>query len=400
MTKELTKAEIFELLEAEFLHTNVRRNELLDFFKAKGIKFPRWLLSSKRRVERGVYNISRVLKKEPAQAPAPVITEQQTQAIVNAVAAEQEFENLIPNKNPLYVRWGHHSILKRIIKSGEFVPAFITGLSGCGKTLMVEQVCAELGREFYRVNVTNETDEDDLLGGFRLVNDCTKWFDGPVIRAMKAGGVLLLDEVDLSVGNIMCLQPILEGKGVLLKKINKFIEPAPGFTVIATANTKGKGDESGQFMFTNILNEAFLERFPITMEQPYATEAVEKKILNKVLADSDQEDFERTELIDHLVTWAQATRKTFEDGGAEEIISTRRLVQIANVFMILKDKKKAVNYCIARFDAITIGSFGQLFKQYDPEEKRKAEEEARRLEEEKQQTIKEMDDDIMKIINP
>ena len=229
-------------------------------------------------------------------------------------------QNLIPQKDDSFVKFGNFGDIKKIIESRVFYPTFITGLSGNGKTFSVEQACAQLGRELIRVNITIETDEDDLIGGFRLVNGETVWHNGPVIEALERGAILLLDEVDLASNKILCLQSILEGNGVFLKKIGKFVRPSAGFNVIATANTKGKGSDDGRFIGTNVLNEAFLERFPVTFEQEYPSAAIETKILNKLCADEN--------FCKRLSDWADIIRKTFYDGGIEEIISTRRLVHI------------------------------------------------------------------------
>ena len=268
----------------------------------------------------------------------------------------------IPGKFANYVPFGYFKDVETIISSRIFYPIFVTGLSGNGKTLMVEQACAKAKREMFRVNITIETDEDDLLGGFRLHDGETVWFDGPVVEAMRRGAVLLLDEVDLASNKIMALQPVLEGKPILLKKINEIVAPAPGFTIIATANTKGKGSEDGRFIGTNILNEAFLERFPITMEQEYPSVAVEKKIVKKELISAGRED---DEFATKLVDWADTIRKTFYDGGCDEVIATRRLVHIAKAYGIFGDRMKAVTYCLNRFDAETKASFMDLYTKFD-----------------------------------
>ena len=268
-----------------------------------------------------------------------------------------ERNNLVPPKFSGYVTWGHFKDVEAIVRSRRQINIFITGLSGNGKTLMVEQVCAKLKRECYRVNITAQTDEDDLLGGFRLINGNTVWQDGPVVTAMKNGGVLLLDEVDLASRNIMCLQPVLEGKGVFQKKIGQWVTPAEGFQVFATANTKGKGSDDGRFIGTGILNEAFLDRFPITLEQPYATPATEKKILTKAGCDAD--------FAQHLTKWAEIIRKSFYEGAVDEIISTRRLVDIVNAFDIFGDKNKAIGFCLARFDDDTKEAFLNLYSKVD-----------------------------------
>ena len=270
--------------------------------------------------------------------------------------------DIVPKKDKSFVSFGDYSSIKSIIASRQFYPIFITGLSGNGKTFGVTQACAEKSRELIRVNITIETDEDDLLGGYRLRDGQTVWQNGPVIEAMERGAVLLLDEIDLASNKIMCLQPILEGSGVFVKKINKFVQPKPGFQVVATANTKGQGSEDGKFIGTNILNEAFLERFPITFEQKYPSQKIEQRIINNVLADKGLED---TEFAEKLTVWADVIRKTYFDGGVDEIISTRRLVHIAQAFSIFKNKLKAVELCVNRFDNDTKTSFLDLYTKVD-----------------------------------
>jgi len=271
-------------------------------------------------------------------------------------------QNLIPDKDDTFVKFGNFGDLKKIIQSRLFYPTFITGLSGNGKTLSVEQACAQLGRELIRVNITIETDEDDLIGGFRLVDGATVWHNGPVVEALERGAILLLDEVDLASNKILCLQSILEGKGVFLKKIGKYVKPTKGFNVFATANTKGKGSEDGRFIGTNVLNEAFLERFPVTFEQSYPTPATEQKILEGIALDLGVED---RDFCKRLVDWADIIRKTFYDGGIDEIISTRRLVHIIRAFSIFKDKAKAIQVCVSRFDDETKQSFLELYDKVD-----------------------------------
>jgi len=266
-------------------------------------------------------------------------------------------QNLIPEKDDTFISFGNFTDIKKIIKSGLFYPAFITGLSGNGKTFLVEQACAVLKRELIRVNITIETDEDDLIGGFRLVNGETVWHNGPVIEALERGAVLLLDEVDLASNKILCLQSILEGKGVFLKKIGKFVQPKAGFNVIATANTKGKGSEDGRFIGTNVLNEAFLERFAVTFEQSYPSPSTEIKILESGCEDKD--------FCKHLVDWADIIRKTFYDGGIDEVISTRRLVHIIRAYAIFNNKAKAMEVCINRFDDETKSAFMELYDKVD-----------------------------------
>ena len=271
-------------------------------------------------------------------------------------------QNLIPEKDDTFVKFGNFGDIKKIIQSCLFYPTFITGLSGNGKTFSVEQACAQLKRELIRVNITIETDEDDLIGGFRLVDGNTAWHNGPVIDALERGAVLLLDEIDLASNKILCLQSILEGKGVFLKKIGRYVQPAPGFTVVATANTKGKGSDDGRFIGTNVLNEAFLERFPITFEQSYPTAATETKILLHAMGRFDCED---SEFADNLVKWAGVIRKTFFDGGVDEVITTRRLVHIVQAYGIFSDKLKAITNCVNRFDEDTKQSFLELYTKVD-----------------------------------
>jgi hypothetical protein len=283
-------------------------------------------------------------------------------------------ENKIPSVRPTYVPFGNFKDVHSIVKAGVFYPTFITGLSGNGKTEMVEQVCAKLQREFFRVNFTVETDEDDLIGGFRLINGETIWFDGPVVEAMRRGSILLLDEVDLASNKIMCLQSIMEGNGIYIKKINEFVEPEDGFNIFATANTKGKGDESGMFMFTGILNEAFLERFPITLEQDYPIAAIEKRILKKIAELNGEITDEVTSFIDCLVSWGNAIRKTFKEDSIDEIITTRRLVHIIRAFGIFGDKMDSIEKCIARFDDETKNAFLDMYMKIDETVSRKVEE--------------------------
>ena len=285
------------------------------------------------------------------------LTEQLEQTYQAPSALPAIEQNLIPQKDDTFVRFGNFSDLRKIIQSRLFYPTFITGLSGNGKTFSVEQACAQLGRELIRVNITIETDEDDLIGGFRLVDGATVWHNGPVIEALERGAILLLDEVDLASNKILCLQSILEGNGVFLKKIGKFVRPAEGFNVIATANTKGKGSDDGRFIGTNVLNEAFLERFPVTFEQEYPTAAIETKILGKMCADEN--------FCKRLADWADIIRKTFYDGGIEEIISTRRLVHIVKAYSIFDDKAKAISVCVNRFDDETKQAFLELYDKVD-----------------------------------
>ena len=273
-------------------------------------------------------------------------------------------QNLVPETDETFVKFGPFNDLKKIIQSKLFYPTFITGLSGNGKTFGVEQACAQLNRELIRVNITIETDEDDLIGGFRLIDGNTVWHNGPVTEALERGAILLLDEIDLASNKILCLQPILEGNGIFLKKIGKFVQPKAGFNVVATANTKGKGSDDGRFIGTNVLNEAFLERFPVTFEQDYPSPNIEKKILGRVAGTLGVTDIG---FINHLVDWGDIIRKTFYDGGIDEIISTRRLVHILRAYSIFGDKVKAIQLCLNRFDDETKQAFLDLYDKVDAE---------------------------------
>ena len=356
----------------------VTRQEIVDACAASGAYAcpPSWLTQdSTRKVGRGLYDCpelnqldggaSSPAPESPAPAPvesAPVQGAVETPSVSTANLAMGmtggERATLVPPRFGGYVAWGHFSDVEKIVRSRMNYNVYITGLSGNGKTLMVEQVCAKLKRECYRVNITRQTDEDDLLGGFRLINGETVWCDGPVVSAMKNGGVLLLDEIDLGSANLMCLQPVLEGKGVFLKKIGQWVTPAEGFTVFATANTKGKGSDDGRFVGTGIMNEAMLDRFPVTLEQPYPTRSTERKILAK--AGCDDADF-----ADHLTKWSEIIRKSFYEGAVDEIVSTRRLVDIVNAWQIFGDKTKAIAMCLARFDDDTKEAFLSLYGKVD-----------------------------------
>ena len=322
-----------------------------------GVPFPTWF---RKKCSVG-YNAYK-LPGEGTVVAATTVTASEENAVVNLVASNMEKQNLVPALFEGFVAWGNFSKIEKVVKSGLFYPIFVTGLSGNGKTLMVEQVHAKLNKELIRVNITIETDEDDLLGGFRLVNGETKFVPGPVIEAMERGCTLLLDECDLGSNKLLALQPVLEGKGVFLKKINKWIVPKDGFNVMATANTKGKGSEDGRFIGTNILNEAFLERFAITMEQPYATAATEKKIVVNSMKKYGEVD---VDFATNLITWAEVIRKTFYDGGVDEVISTRRLDHIVKAYAIFGDKMEAIELCVARFDDDTKESFLDLYTKID-----------------------------------
>jgi len=335
--------------------TKAQKHEAAD--KA-GIPYPTWFGKN--------FSVGYNAYKLPSEGVAPTSVTAPAPAddltVVNLVASNMEKQNLVPAPFEGFVAWGNFSKIEKIVKSGLFYPIFVTGLSGNGKTLMIEQVHAKMHKDLIRVNITIETDEDDLLGGFRLINGETKFVPGPVIEAMERGCTLLLDECDLGSNKLLALQPVLEGKGVFLKKINKWIVPKDGFNVMATANTKGKGSEDGRFIGTNILNEAFLERFAVTFEQPYATAATEKKIVVNSMKKYGEVD---DEFASNLVTWAEVIRKTFYDGGVDEVISTRRLDHIVKAFAIFGDKMEAIELCVARFDGDTKASFLDLYTKID-----------------------------------
>jgi hypothetical protein len=353
--------------------TSITIKEIVTICDANGMKIPQWFTKEEEnRLGRGLYkvpnsivapastaqvNLTAQVLQMPVQSPAPTTM----QKITNLVT-DMEQMNLVPTLYSNYVPFGNFEDLNRIIGSNKFYPVFITGQSGNGKTMSVEQVCAKLKRKFVCISMTPETDESDLLGNYVLMNGEMVWRDGPVTVAARQGAVLCIDEIDYGAQNLSCLQRVLEGKPFLLKKKNEVIAPAAGFTIIATANTKGKGSDDGRFMFTNVLNEAFLERFPITFEQGWAPNTVEKKIVKKELASEGRAD---DEFADNLVVWADAVRKTFEDGGCDEVISTRRLVHIAKAYGIFGDRLKAIQYCLNRFDEDTKASFLDLYTKVD-----------------------------------
>ena len=315
------------------------------------------------KVKRGHWSITdqkAKLEKIIQETPSVVVPQKPVHV------TEKPKQNLIPERDETFTPFGDFSNLKKIIASRLFYPTFITGLSGNGKTFGVEQACSQLGRELIRVNITVETDEDDLIGGFRLVNGETVWHNGAVIEALERGAILLLDEIDLASNKIMCLQPILEGKGLFLKKIGEYIQPKEGFNIIATANTKGKGSDDGRFIGTNVLNEAFLERFPITFEQEYPHVKTEIKILSNICESINIPlTGDITDFITHLCNWSDIVRKTFKEGGIDEIISTRRLTHVIKAYKIFGNKMKAIQYCINRFDDDTKESFMQLYTKLD-----------------------------------
>ena len=361
---------LVENLFTKYGKTELTRTEINAYIDDNKLKNPSWLKSNTYKIGRGLYtlpvdgqdiapSIKEAVQQKTETAPVTEIVNQAA-FIVSSLTG-----NIVPVKDSVFVPWGHFKDIKQIVSSKTFYPIFITGLSGNGKTMNVSQACAQTKRECIRVNITIETDEDDLLGGYRLQDGQTVWQNGPVIEAMERGALLLLDEIDLASNKIMCLQPILEGNGVFLKKINKFVKPVEGFNVIATANTKGQGSDDGKFIGTNILNEAFLERFPITVEQSYPTNKIETKILNNVMTEKGLNKVSDVDFAANLVTWADIIRKTYYEGGVDEIISTRRLVHIVEAFSIFKDKMKAIELCTNRFELDTKTSFLDLYTKVD-----------------------------------
>ena len=351
---------VIKVLKDTYKKDTVTRTEINDLVKKGKISNPSWLKSDKFKVDRGVYtlNVDNSADESVGDTTDTKISDESKAAYVVSSLTD----NVVPAKDKDFVNFGNFADVKNIITSKKFYPVFITGLSGNGKTLAVTQACAVAKRELIRVNITIETDEDDLLGGYRLRDGQTVWQNGPVIEAMERGAVLLLDEIDLASNKIMCLQPILEGSGIYVKKINKFVKPKLGFNVVATANTKGQGSDDGKFIGTNVLNEAFLERFPVTFEQEYPGNKTEIKIVATKLKSAGKSD---DNFASNLVNWADVIRKTFKDGGVDEIISTRRLVHIAEAYAIFKNKMKAIDVCTNRFDESTKTSFVDLYTKVD-----------------------------------
>ena len=388
MELNVNQKSVLKVLKDTYNKDTVTRSEINALVKKGKIKNPSWLKSDKFKVDRGVYtlnidNVADAVDNTVDTTDTKISDESKAAYVVSSLT-----DNVVPAKDKDFVNFGNFADVKNIITSKKFYPVFITGLSGNGKTLAVTQACAVAKRELIRVNITIETDEDDLLGGYRLRDGQTVWQNGPVIEAMERGAVLLLDEIDLASNKIMCLQPILEGSGIYVKKINKFVKPKLGFNVVATANTKGQGSDDGKFIGTNVLNEAFLERFPVTFEQEYPGNKTEVKIVATKLKSAGKSD---DKFANNLVTWADVIRKTFKDGGVDEIISTRRLVHIAEAYAIFKNKMKAIEVCTNRFDESTKTSFVDLYTKVDSGASaeqiladKKAAEEAELLQEDKQ----------------
>ena len=362
------KTALLEKLYAHYDKETISLKELNAFVEKNKIKqFPYFILRECK-VARNTFNIV----SKNVTAVTPVVQQQSVSAVAMAPIAQvvnlasrraqNVTESFVPQKNSTYVPFGFYNDLRNIIKSRIFYPIYITGLSGNGKTMMIEQVCAALGRELVRVNITKRTDESDLIGSYELIDGSTVRREGPVLTAMRRGAVLLLDECDLGTEDILCLQPILEGKPYFDKKTGEVVHPAAGFTVLATANTKGKGSDDGRFIGTNILNEAFLERFAVTVEQEYPPAATERKILEKNFAELNIND---SVFIERLITWAEIIRKSYADGAVDEIISTRRLVHISKAFSIFNNRLKAIEMCLNRFDTDTKTAFLDLYTKVD-----------------------------------
>ena len=335
--------------------TDFKPQEVIDVAKTLGLKAsPVYkYVTSQPKIKRGVYSLQAEILPFNKEEKVPM------SSVVSSIVNDEVF---IPAKEDTYVAWGNFKDVEKIIQSRIFYPTYITGLSGNGKTMMVEQACARANREYVRVQITPETDEDDLIGGFRLVNGETVFNKGPVIKAMERGAILLIDEIDRGSNKIMCLQGVLEGKPILIKKTGEVVSPSFGFNVIATANTKGKGSDDGRFIAATIIDEAFLERFTITLEQPYPTSATEKKIIIKHMEKFNCVD---KEFADLLTVWSETIRKTFEDGGVDEIISTRRLCHIVQSFSIFEDRQKSIELCVNRFDEDTKEAFVDLYSKVD-----------------------------------
>jgi MoxR-like ATPase len=333
----------------------------------------RWLTREEHRADRGKYRLpslpSATNTENLAAMAADIVPIRREQPVAkkfdpNAVS-EHDYAQ-VPAKDKHYVPFGEFKMIEKIVASGKFFPVFISGHSGNGKTFMVEQVCAKVKRPMIRVQMSRETDEDDLIGGFRLIDGETKFMKGPVLRAMEIGALLLIDEADRAdPGKAMCLQGILEGKPYFMKKTGEIIEATEGFNVIVTANTKGRGSDDGRYVAATMLDDAWLERFPITIEQEYPTAAIEKKILTNYLSDDTITEDDKA-FVEHLTVWSEIIRKTFTEGAIDELISTRRLVHIAQTFRMIGDRQKAIRLCINRFDEETKTAFLDLYAKVDP----------------------------------
>ena len=363
--KKSTEIILTELAKRYPDQTQFRKNVIVEVGESFGYSGKDWdpIMTKQNRVKIGTYDLAGLIEplREVAIANNVVHMPQaaaQMQSIVNE-------EKTYATVDKTFVPWGAFSDIVKIVKSNMFYPTYISGLSGNGKTFMVEQACAKVGKEFIRVQINPETDEDDLLGGFRLINGETVFSKGPVLKAMENGAILLLDEIDRATNKIMCLQGILEGKPVLVKKTGEVVKPAEGFNVIATANTKGKGSEDGRFTAASIIDDAFLERFTISVDQQFPSLNIEKKIVLKHMAKFDAID---SDFAEKLVVWADIIRKTFYDDGVDEVISTRRLCHIVQTFSIFNKRDKAIDLCISRFDNDTKEAFLDLYSKVDADE--------------------------------
>lgn len=346
----------------------IERKTLIDYIQTNGMKMPNWLINGKEhRLSRGIINLTLTDTAQASVAVTPTVQVEAPAMQAQVVQLRQkkmvtEVENLIPERDSNYVPFGFFRDMESIIKSKVFYPIFITGLSGNGKTTMVEQVCAKLKRECVRVNVSIETDEDDLVGGATLIDGNVTFREGPVLTAMRRGAVLLIDEIDRGSNKLMCIQAVLEGKPYFNKKNGDVVYPSPGFTVVATANTKGQGSDSGKFIAAQILDEAFLERFPITVEQEYPTPTIERRILTNYMTSLGKNE---TDFVEKLVAWSEVIRKSYIENAVDEMISTRRLVHIVKAFTMFNDRQKAIELCVNRFDADTKSAFLDLYKKME-----------------------------------
>ena len=361
---KISSQKILEELATRFPNkTEFKTAEVKDAAQSLGYSGKDWnpIFNTATKIKRGTYDLSQMIQPVETVVNQPLnnVVAMAPQSVVNS---EKHYAKV----DPTFVPWGPFADLKKVVQSEMFYPIYISGLSGNGKTFMVEQACAKLGREFIRVQINPETDEDDLIGGFRLVNGETVFSKGPVLKAMENGAILLLDEVDRATNKIMCLQGILEGKPVLVKKTGEVVEPSAGFNIIATANTKGKGSEDGRFTAASIIDEAFLERFTISIDQNYPSQSIEKKIVTKHFEKFGMDlDSDVLEFTENLINWADIIRKTFFDDGVDEVISTRRLCHIVQTYSIFNDRMKAINLCIARFDDDTKEAFLDLYTKVD-----------------------------------
>jgi MoxR-like ATPase len=355
-----TRESFVEYLSANNTNNGVfRKRDVVAAAQTLGMKYPGWIFTKERMIKRGTYDLSPLMSGAsstvvsfPVAAPKIVI-QPKLQTVI---------DNLVPSVDPTYVPFGFYRDLTKVLKSENFYPTFISGLSGNGKTTMIEQACAKLNRECLRVNISIETDEDDLIGGNTLIDGNVVYREGPVLTAMKRGAILILDEIDRGSNKMMCLQAILEGKPYFNKKTGETVFPKRGFNVVATANTKGKGSDDGKFMSAQVLDDAFLERFAITVEQEYPSVKIEKQIILNKMEKANKVD---EEFADKLVTWADIIRKTFYEGGVEELISTRRLEHIVNAFAMFNSRSKAIELCVNRFDTDTKSAFLDLYRKVD-----------------------------------